>query len=114
MKTKGRVKKSRSQVAASFATHRRSNAVVVPGKAGIHHCTPWDASLPRDWIRAFAGMTVRLHFSTFCVTKTTEQTGNVYENKGVGQKVAESRFQMSRGPEPKASPKPNRSQERVC
>jgi len=86
-----KVEEPRSQAVALFATHLGSNAVVTPE---AQHSLPSPFSRRRestpahlgnqDWIPAFAAMTRGTHFTTNRATKTTEQSRNVYENKGVG------------------------------
>ena len=64
MKTKDRVKKSRSREVVSFARFSRDKPHVIPAKAGIHEQALGNALLT-DWIPAFAGMTdisSRRHF----------------------------------------------------
>jgi len=92
MKTKDRVKKSRRREVVSFERFGRAGPHVIPAKAGIHlESTPQAlGNGPIDGLDyRFRGNDGRLVMTG--ISKLTEQTGNVYENKGQSQEVEKSR-----------------------
>ena len=88
MKTKDRVKRSGSPEVVSFARFNHAKPHVIPAKAGIHlESTPQTlgTGLIDGLDSHFRGNEGR--FVTTGISKWTEQTGNVYENKGQSQEV---------------------------